>query len=1054
MFKFIKLTFIGILLSSLAFGQQATISKFPAQTKKIKKTNALQQASDFQQTITKAKKPQKPFSTKATIIYSEDFSSGSMPTDFTLYNEDGLTPAANVSYVNQAWVVNPNLLDSSDYTALSTSWYDPAGQADDWMVLPKITIPAGALINWNAIAYDGSYPDGYEILVSTTDSAVSSFTSTIASINAENDVWTSRTASLNAFAGQDVFIAFRNNSNDQFLLAIDDITLVQPDPYNIGVTAITEPSNNNGCSLSASEDVTIDIENTGSDSITNGFDVYYSINGNTPVNETISDTLLPGATMTYTFNTTADLSTYQNYDIIAYTAYPQDTTHANDTASTTVISADGMVTIEVTTDGYPSETSWELLDQNNQIVAVSPVYEAADSTYTSNICLSASDCYTFNIYDSYGDGIFSPGGYAVYFNAALVDSSYSFAGSQASVFNIGNGCAANDLAVTNLYALGKAPEGAGSPQSITAIIHNKGTANQTNAEVTLDITGDNTHQDTLTIASINSLDSATVTFNSFSPASTGVSNINVSVASDDNNNNNSMDYRQEVTTNTYNHADTAAINIGIGFNTSEGIMVAKYHVNGEKSVKAARINVAGSAAGNQLYGVIVDSSGNILSSGQPITITAADTNTYVELPISPYNVKDQHIYVGFAQIANPNAGYFPLNTQIEEPGRSNAFYVASGLNGNPLTMNRDFGKWMIEGVIMDPISSDAINLGITDINSACNLSNKDVEIGIFNNGTDTIFNLTASYSVNNGSPITDTINDTIQPGDTLMHNFSTPIDASAYNMYEVEAWVDLNADTISSNDTANTVFYNIEPADIPYTTSFEANDDPYAWTFIDGNNDGISPVIMEISGAPDGNQIIYVQGGSDKQDEYVVSRCLNLEAGKDYELSYWHTAGSFWGMPIPENVEIVIGTSPDPASLTTLVADLGQIDVIDFTKMSHLFQVNSTDVYHIAFHITTDSPYYYLIDEFSISDVTSVEENMVNSMRLYPNPTNHIINIESEDTKIQQIQIFNTMGQQVAHKAVNAAHFRLNVQNYDAGIYFIRMLTEQGMVTKKFQVNP
>jgi hypothetical protein len=50
--------------------------------------------------------------------------------------------------------------------------------------------------------------------------------STVFAIAAENTAWTARSASLSAFAGQTVRVGFRNNSNNQFLLLIDDIEVI------------------------------------------------------------------------------------------------------------------------------------------------------------------------------------------------------------------------------------------------------------------------------------------------------------------------------------------------------------------------------------------------------------------------------------------------------------------------------------------------------------------------------------------------------------------------------------------------------------------------------------------------------------------------------------------------------------------------------------------------------------------------------------------------------------------------------------------------------------
>ncbi len=1055
MLKNIYLTVIGLLISAMAVGQVGIRKDtHSADTqKKIKEKPALQvapQKAPAQKIAVKT-----PSATKGTVIYFEDFSAGVMPSDYILYDEDGLTPASNVAFVNDAWVIYENLQDSTQFTALSTSWYDPPGAADDWMVLPKMNIPAGTVLNWSAIAYDGSYADGYQVRISTTDSAVSSFTHVLVDIAEENSYWTNRTASLNSFSGQEVYIAFRNNSYDKFLLAINEIELYQPPAFDIGVTQISYPDNNYGCVFTANEDVTVNIRNFGSDTISNGFDVVYHINGGAPVSETVNDTLIPGQDLTYTFTTQADLSAYQEYDIVAYTQYPQDNHPGNDTATTSVVSGDGEITIMVTTDTYPSETSWELLNQAGQVVAESPVYTVSDSTYTTTVCGLTSDCYTFHIYDSFGDGIFSPGGYEVHFNNVLVDSSYSFDGSHETVNFIGNGCYSDDISVEKVFALGKSPKDGGSPQWVTALIRNMGTADQTNKQVYLEITGANTHHDTIVIPAIQSLEWDTVTFHGISPSALGAQTISVSVESDENALNNTGWYHQEVTEQTFNHADTSAIEMGIGFNTGEGMMVARYHVHGAKAISAARVNVAGSATGQNLYGVILNAAGDVLSTGPQVTIAAADTNTYVQLPITPFTVADQDVYVGFAQIADATNGYFPMNSQVEEPGRDSAFFFVSGLTGEPLTLSSDMGRWMIEAVISEPVDKDAIITGISDVQTACNMTTVQIEIGIYNNGLDTITALDAGYSVNNDVPVVENITSTILPGDTMMYVFNTEMDASAYDHYEIKAFVDLAGDSIQENDTATTYFYNVEPAVIPYSTIFGPGDDNYAWTFIDGNQDGVIPVIESVGAqwAQSGSNVVFVAGGSAKQDEYVVSRCLNLETGKTYQLGYYHRAGSFWGMVIPETVQVVMGTSPEPQALTTLVANPGTVETDVFTYMAHDFEVDQDGVYYLAFHITTDSPYFYLIDDVSVSNVTSVEKLQTdNGIHVYPNPANDFLNVSGGELEIHEVQVYNMMGQKVHVQEVKDVQARLNVSHYQSGMYLIHVTTAQGTTIKKFQV--
>jgi photosystem II stability/assembly factor-like uncharacterized protein len=60
--------------------------------------------------------------------------------------------------------------------------------------------------------------------------------------------------------------------------------------------------------------------------------------------------------------------------------------------------------IEVKTDNYPTETTWSITDQSGAVVAEGGGYSTPLSIYNNLACLN-DGCYTFTIYDSYGDGI-------------------------------------------------------------------------------------------------------------------------------------------------------------------------------------------------------------------------------------------------------------------------------------------------------------------------------------------------------------------------------------------------------------------------------------------------------------------------------------------------------------------------------------------------------------------------------------------------------------------------------------------------------------------------
>ena len=80
---------------------------------------------------------------------------------------------------------------------------------------------------------------------------------------------------------------------------------------------------------------------------------------------------------------------------------------------------------------------------------------------------------------------------------------------------------------------------------------------------------------------------------------------------------------------------------------------------------------------------------------------------------------------------------------------------------------------------------------------------------------------------------------------------------------------------------------------------------------------------------------------------------------------------------------------------------------------------------------------------------TAVAEVSENSVRLYPNPTNGILNIEAEGE--MTISVMNMLGQKVMEmNATDKAVINLN--DYESGVYMIKVKTDNGTMTQKVNV--
>ncbi len=111
------------------------------------------------------------------------------------------------------------------------------------------------------------------------------------------------------------------------------------------------------------------------------------------------------------------------------------------------------MTVHIRTDAWGEETYWTLTDLSGTVVlqgGQGGVYED-NTSYKDSICVPSSACLFFEIYDTYGDGIYAPNGCELYLDDVLVYSGADDIGSYAmTVVNCSDSCgmilhALNDL---------------------------------------------------------------------------------------------------------------------------------------------------------------------------------------------------------------------------------------------------------------------------------------------------------------------------------------------------------------------------------------------------------------------------------------------------------------------------------------------------------------------------------------------------------------------------------------------------------------------------------
>lgn len=164
----------------------------------------------------------------STTVGTGTWMTGGLPAGWTQYNGDNLTPtsALTTAFGTNAWITRELSYSNGtkDTVAVSTSYYNPAGISNDWLISPAFTPAAGEWLLFDGVASNGSYADGFQVKVSTSGANYANFNATpLLSIAGENTSWTTHAVNLSAYVGQSINIAIINNSNDKELLYMNNI---------------------------------------------------------------------------------------------------------------------------------------------------------------------------------------------------------------------------------------------------------------------------------------------------------------------------------------------------------------------------------------------------------------------------------------------------------------------------------------------------------------------------------------------------------------------------------------------------------------------------------------------------------------------------------------------------------------------------------------------------------------------------------------------------------------------------------------------------------------
>lgn len=256
--------------------------------------------------------------------------------------------------------------------------------------------------------------------------------------------------------------------------------------------------------------------------------------------------------------------------------------------------------------------------------------------------------------------------------------------------------------------------------------------------------------------------------------------------------------------------------------------------------------------------------------------------------------------------------------------------------------------------------------------------------------------------------------------------------------------------------TGSAVDCSIAINQLSWTETFEGAFPPACWT-IESTNE-----VTWTSYERTGDTWASCAYAEDLQDEDLITPLFDFSnySGRDLRLTFDFMASyRYVTNDDPEeqyNLLIYVSTDGGNTFSTTPVYDMrndqpefGNYEVTQAAV--NIASLAGQSNVKIKFNYYGTNGAQMLIDNVTIEDATGISENVATGVNIYPNPANTVLNVTAS-SEINTVEIYSLTGAKVATINGNGTNVKVNVADYANGMYFVKIITNDGTTTKKFNV--
>ncbi|MFK7969823.1 MAG: PKD domain-containing protein [Bacteroidia bacterium] len=195
------------------------------------------------------------------------------------------------------------------------------------------------------------------------------------------------------------------------------------------------------------------------------------------------------------------------------------------------------------------------------------------------------------------------------------------------------------------------------------------------------------------------------------------------------------------------------------------------------------------------------------------------TDWYNDPNVTAFTLGGSEGWAGSNLDGNGSGGWLYVETLAPQLGFNPSVKFRYLFESDPFTSNRDGFAFDDFEIMEAPV--DLRNLGMP-ASSGCDVTDT-ICIDVFNASAAIFNSVTATYSVNGGTPVSETFTVTVNPGDTRRICFAQLATFTSAQTYRIRTTISAAGDTIPKNDTiTNDVLYSPLVNTFPYLEDFDS----------------------------------------------------------------------------------------------------------------------------------------------------------------------------------------------------------------------------------------